>query len=202
MIFDGDELPEPLAGAPGSDEVKGGYRKTALVHPDGLKRALVIGLGDRDQFEPERARVAGAIAARNAASHEASSMALAGPESDDSEALATAAVEGAILGSYRFDRFKSKNEDEDSDGQLEEIAVIGDDGIAGAVEAARVGAEAENFARELQDLPPTVGTPSYLSGRAKAIAEEHDSVTCEVMGRDQIKEKGMGGLVAVSQGTA
>ena len=45
-------------------------------------------------------------------------------------------------------------------------------------------------------------TPSYLAGRAQAIAEEHSTVTCEVMGRKQIAEKGMGGLVAVSQGSA
>ena len=80
--------------------------------------------------------------------------------------------------------------------------MICDGGLSEVVEAARIAAEAENFARELQDLPSNVVTPSYLAGRAKAIADEHSSVTCEVMGRQQIKEKGMGGLVAVSQGTA
>jgi leucyl aminopeptidase len=203
MIFDGDELPEPLAGAPGSDDVKAAYKKTALVHPERPSRALVVGLGDRDEFEPERARVAGAIAARTAGSFEATSIALAGPDSNDPSALATAAVEGVILASYRFDRFKSKPGDEDDSGKrLEELTLIGDNGLAKAVEAARVAAEAENFARELQDLPSNVVTPSYLAGRAKAIADEHPSVTCEVMGRQKIAERGMGGLVAVSQGTA
>jgi leucyl aminopeptidase len=118
--------------------------------------------------------------------------------------VASAMVEGAILASYRFDRFKSKGDD-DEDGNskgLEEVTVIADGGVAEAVEAARIGAEAENFARELQDLPSNVVTPSYLAGRADAIADEHDSVTSEVLDRAQIKEKGMGGLVAVSQGTA
>ena len=111
-------------------------------------------------------------------------------------------VEGAILASYRFDRFKSKGDDEDRDSKgLEQVTLIGDGGLADAVEAARIGAEAENFARELQDLPSNVVTPSYLAGRANAIADQHDAVTCEVLGREQIKEKGMGGLVAV-QGTA
>ncbi len=41
-----------------------------------------------------------------------------------------------------------------------------------------------------------------MAGLAKAIADEHSSVTSEVMGRKQIADKGMGGLVAVSQGTA
>ena len=202
LIFDGDDLPEPLAGAPGSEDVKGAYKKATLVHPQSPRRALVIGLGDRDEFEPERARVAGAIAARTAGSVDASSLALAGPEKLDPKALATAMVEGAILASYRFDRFKSKKDDDDSAKRLEELTVLGDGGLAEAIESARVGAEAENFARELQDLPSNVVTPSYLAGRAQAIAEEHASVSCEVMGRQQIKEKGMGGLVAVSQGSA
>ncbi len=201
LLFDGDDLPEPLAGAPGSDDVKGAYRKTTLIHPESPRRALVVGLGDRDEFEPERARVAGAIAARMAASVDATSLTIAGPDSEDPKALATAAVEGAILGSYRFDRFKSKKDDDEAK-DLDQLSVIGDGGIADAVESARVSAEAENFARELQDLPSNVVTPSYLAGRAKAIADEHSSVTCEVLGRDQIAEKKMGGLVAVSQGSA
>jgi leucyl aminopeptidase len=204
LVFEGDELPRPLAGAPGSEDIKGGYKKTALVHPGAPKRALVVGLGDRNEFEAERARVAGAIAARNAGSLEANSLALAGPQSADPRAVTTAMVEGAILASYRFDRFKSKKDDEEEGdaGRLEEVTVLGEAGLAEAVEASRIAAEAENFARELQDLPSNVVTPSYLAGRAKAIAEEHENVTCEVMSREQIKEKGMGGLVAVSQGTA
>jgi leucyl aminopeptidase len=204
LIFEGDDLPEPLAGAPGSEDVKASYKRATVVHPGTPRRALVVGLGDSSDFTPERARVAAAIAARTAASVDASSLALSGPDGDDPAPVATAMVEGAILASYRFDQFKSKSDDED-DGDsksLEEITVIGDGGLAEAVEAARIGAEAENFARELQDLPSNVVTPSYLAGRANAIAEEHDSVTCEVLDRGQIKEKGMGGLVAVSQGTA
>lgn len=203
LLFEGDELPEPLAGAPGSEDTRGEYKKTAIVHPPEPRRALVVGLGKRDDFEPERARVAGALAARSASSMEATSLALAGPDWEDRKAVATAMVEGAILASYRFDRFKSKKDDEDEDGKLvEQVTVVGDDGLAEAVEAARIGAEAANFARELQDLPSNVVTPSYLAGRAKAIADEHRSVSCEVLGREEIVAKKMGGLEGVSRGTA
>jgi leucyl aminopeptidase len=203
LVFDGDELPEPLAGAPGSEDVKGAFKKTSLIHPDKPRRALVVGLGSRDEFEPERARVAAAIAAGMAGSMDVTSMTLAGPDAQEPKALASAAVEGAILASYRFDRYKSKKDgEENSSTHLEELTVIGDDDLSEAVETARIAAEAENFARELQDLPSNVVTPSYLSGRAKAIADEHSSVTCEVMGRKEIADKKMGGLVAVSQGAA
>ena len=137
LVFDGDDLPEPLAGAPGSEDVKGGYRKTTLIHPEKPRRALVVGLGDRDEFEPERARVAAAIAARTAGSMDVTSMTLRGPDAADPKALATAAVEGAILGSYRFDRYKSKKEPDDGDGgsskHLEELQVIVPGLIAGTI---------------------------------------------------------------------
>jgi leucyl aminopeptidase len=203
LVFDGEELPEPLAGARGSEDVKSAYKKVTLLHPETPRRAVVIGLGNREDFEPERARVAGAVATRSAASMDADSLALAVPESDDPKAVATALTEGAILASYRFDRYKSKkNGDEDDSKSLEEITLIGDGGLAEAVETARVATDAENYARELQDLPSNVVTPSYLAGRATAIAEEHPSVTAEVLGRKQIAEKGLGGLEAVSKGTA
>jgi len=205
LLFDGDDLPEPLTGAPGSEDVKTSYRKATLIHPGTPRRALVVGLGDRDDFTSERARVAAAVAARTAGSMDSTSLALRGPDGEDAAATAAAMVEGAILASYRFDRFKSKEDGEDDDEDakgLEEITVIDGGDLAHTVEAARIGAEAENFARELQDLPSNVVTPSYLSGRARAIAEEHSNVSLEVLGREQIKEKGMGGLVAVSQGSA
>src|SRR4051794_31806649 len=40
-------------------EAKRGFRKVALTHADG-RRWLVAGLGARDEFDPERARVAAA----------------------------------------------------------------------------------------------------------------------------------------------
>jgi leucyl aminopeptidase len=206
MLFDGEEPPEPLAGAPGAEDAKGGYRKTALLHPERPSRALVVGLGDRDEFEPERARVAAALAAKQASSLQASSLALAGPDSDEGKAVAAAMVEGAILASYRFDRFKSKTEDDEEEAgngkRLESISVVGDSELGESVEAARVAAEAANRARELQDLPANVVTPSYLADRATTLAKEHESLSSEVLGREEIAEKGMGGLVAVSQGTA
>jgi len=206
MLFEGEELPEPLAGARGAEDAKGGYRKTALLHPESPGRALVVGLGDRDEFEPERARVAAALAAKQAASLQARSLALVAPESDDGEAVAAGLVEGAILASYRFDRFKGKTEDDEEEAgngkRLESISVVGDSKLGESVETARVVAGAANRARELQDLPANVVTPSYLADRATTLAKEHESLSSEVLGREEIAEKGMGGLVAVSQGTA
>ena len=74
--------------------------------------------------------------------------------------------------------------------------------MAAAAEAARVCAEAQNRARDLQNLPSNVATPSYLGRRAREIASAHPSVGTEVLGRDEMIAKEMGGLIAVSQGSA
>ena len=67
---------------------------------------------------------------------------------------------------------------------------------------ARIAAEAANRARELQELPSNVVTPSYLADRAQEIAAAHQPITVEVLGREEIEQRGMGGLAAVARGTA
>ena len=203
-LFEGDDLPEELAGAPGAGDAKGGYKKTALVHPES-GRVLVVGLGERDDFQTERARVAAALGAQAARRLEAGSIAWALPEGGEADEVAAALVEGTVLADYRFDRFRSKSGDDDgSTATLESLELLGESGasLSEAAETARVGAEAANRARELQNLPSNVATPSFLAERAEEIAAAHDSVTVEVLGRDDFERLGMGGLLAVSAGTA
>ena len=62
-------------------------------------------------------------------------------------------------------------------------------------------ADAQNAARDLQNLPSNVCTPEFLATRAREIADAHDALSVEVFGRDQIVEMGMGAFAAVAQGT-
>jgi leucyl aminopeptidase len=206
-VPEGQELPEALRDAPGAPDVRTGFRKTTLVYPPGQGRVLVIGLGARSELEGERLRVAAAIAARRAGELGATSLAWGLPESAevvDRPGAAASLVEGTILGSYRFDRYKPTGEDEP---RIERLLIVAGDGIdADAIaEEARVAgvtARATNRARELQNLPSNVATPSYLADRAVRLADEFDSVTAEVLGPAEIAEKGMGGLAAVAAGSA
>ena len=208
FVFEGDDLPAELADARGADDAEGGYRKSVLIHPDAPERVLVVGLGERDDFDAERARVAAAIAAGAASKRKATSLALVPPKSGDDAIAAAALVEGAILGSYRFDRFKSGEAavgDEDAEPAqkpgLESLAIVTSADVGDATEVARVAAVAANRARDLQGLPSNVATPSFLAERALELAVQHDSLSCEVMDRAEMVERGMGGLEAVSKGT-
>jgi leucyl aminopeptidase len=200
-LCEDEELPPDLAAARGAADAKGSFKKLAAIHPENPARVVVVGLGKRGELDAEKARVAAALVAKEAAKLAATSLAWLVPDFADAAELAEGLVTGTILGVYRFDRFKSDPEDP-SPPRLDSLTLIGDDGLAGAAEAARVCAEAQNRARDLQSLPSNVATPSFLSRRAREIASAHPAVSTDVLGRKEIVAKKMGGLVAVSQGSA
>jgi leucyl aminopeptidase len=201
-LCEGEELPAELASARGAADTKGSFRKLTVVHPDQPARVLVVGLGKRGDLDAERARIAAALAAKEAGRLGVNSLAWAVPEHADRDALVEGLVTGTILGAYRFDRFKSADPDDPTPTGIDSLTLLAPADATAAAEAARVCAEAQNRARDLQSLPSNVATPSYLANRAEEIAAAHDSLSVEVFDRAEIAAKEMGGLVAVSQGGA
>ena len=198
-IYEDGSVPAEVADAPGAGAAKGSFKTLSAVHPANGPRVLLVGLGKRGDVDAERLRVAAAIAAKEAGRLEATSVAWALPELDDAEAGAEAVVTGTILGAYRFDRFKGAGA-EPAPAALERLSLLGPESLAPAAEAARVFATAQNRARDLQNTPANFATPSFLASRAEEIAAVEEAVTVEVLGREEIVAKGMGGLAAVSQG--
>jgi leucyl aminopeptidase len=198
--FKGVGLPNELKGAPGADDFQDAFRKSITLYPE-HGRVLAMGLGERDLFDGERARLAAAAAAGQAAQVEAASLAWVVPEADAREALAAGLVEGTILACWRFERYRKPDEEEPSP-KIQRLTLIGPASLADAAAAARIGAEAQNRARELQQLPSNVATPGFLADRAAEIAAKHETVSFESLGREEVAEKGMGGLEAVSRGSA
>jgi leucyl aminopeptidase len=197
-LYEGEALPPALADVAGAGDARGDFKKRLLLHP-GESRVLVVGLGNREEADAERLRVAAAVAAQEAGRLEVGSIAWALPEAGSENAAAEALVTGTILGSYRFERFKGGDAD-DAPPALDALTLLAPEGVAAAAETARVCAEAQNRARDLQSTPANVATPTFLAARAEEIALDHDAVTAEVLGPEQIAAKGMGGLVAVSRG--
>ena len=116
------------------------------------------------------------------------------------ERVTAALVEGTLLKLYSFDRFKSSRGGEDEDG-LETLELAGEEVSEQELELGRVGAEATNAARDLQNLPSNIATPTFLAERAAEIADEHEALELELLDREAIVARGMGALAAVAQGT-
>ena len=195
-MFEDEEIPALAAAEPGSRDASGRKGSTVTLYSAEGRRITVIGLGTRDDFGPEGARVAGAASQEALSKVNGSSLVWVLPDQGAAPGIASALVEGAILSSFDFDHFR------EGEGRLEEIeiAVPPSEDLQRAIEFGRVCANAANRARHLQALPANFATPEFLADRAREIAEGHPSVELEVLDREGIIAAGMGGLAAVSSG--
>src|SRR5919204_4924726 len=117
-VFEGESLRDPaLQRLIELGEAKRALKKVAVAHEDapggGQRRVLIAGLGSRDEFGPEQARVAAAAAAARAKELGAVSLSWASP---GGEGVDAALIEGTLLKLYSFDRFKSQSNDDGNDG--------------------------------------------------------------------------------------
>src|SRR5260370_32733431 len=98
-VFEGEEgppgAPAALSELLASGEARRSFKKLALAHADG-KRWLLVGLGPRADFSPERARVAAAAVCRRARELSARTLCWLLP-ADGEPAIAGALVEGTLL---------------------------------------------------------------------------------------------------------
>ena len=200
-VFEGEQVAQAsLQELLESGEAKRAAGSLALTH-EGPRRWLLAGLGKREAFNAEVARVGAAKVAARAAELGAKALCWELPAEVD-DAVAAALVEGTILASYRFDRYKEVPKDEsERPATLEELIVSAPADIGAAVARAQVIAEAANAARILQDTPANDMTPTDLASRARQLAEELEHLTVAVEGRAEIVARRMGAFAAVAQGS-
>ena len=174
-------------------EARRAFRHLAVAHAAD-RRFILIGLGRRDAFDAERARIAAATVLGRAKEVGTKRLCWELPH-HVGDAVAGGLVEGTLLAAYAFDRYKSRRGD--GSGGVEELIVSAHHDVSGPVEAARILAEAQNAARDLQNTPANDLTPAALAEAAQAL----DGVTVEVHGRDFLREHKMGAFAAVAQGS-
>jgi leucyl aminopeptidase len=178
------------------------FETTLLHHPAGLKakRLLVMGGGKAKSFSQfELRRLAGA-AVRTLKSRGLRSFAFVIPQLNmAAETAAKAIVEGAFVGNFDPDTYKSDRKDQ----KIDELRVVasGDQAkLQAAVDEARIIGESQNFTRELVNEPSNRMTPTMLAERARKMAQEV-GLKCEIYGADKIKELKMGAFWSVAQGS-
>ncbi len=165
----------------------------------GAKRVLLLGLGKKSGLTSAIVRNAGYMSAKKVRAYcsDAAFSDLYCRERGYLSALA----EGLMLGAYDFNKYKSGNETE---GEIEKAIIVSgrlnDKMLMEEADYASVLSESTNLTRDLVNEPPVYLTPSRLAEIAVGIAEE-GGLRCEVFNIDEIKRRGMGGLVAVSSGS-
>ncbi len=180
--------------------------ETLLLHaPPELKakRLLIVGVGKAAKLSLPEIRKAAGAAVRFAKPRKIRQMTFVLPEHDglDLAGAARAAVEGAFVGDFDPDTYRSDRKDR-SIQQFTVVAPASADKTA--VQAAfREGAilgESQNFTRALVNEPGNRLTPTILGERAAAMCKEQ-GLPCEVHSTEKIKELKMGAFWAVAQGS-
>jgi leucyl aminopeptidase len=207
-VFEGEEpprqAPAELAELLASGEARRSFKALALAHADG-KRWLAVGLGPAGELNPERARVAAAVAGERA--REIGTRALCWEAPSEDPQISSALVEGTILGDYRFERYKSapgNGEDPAGDAgrlRIERLIISAPGPPERTVSETALVARAVNSARDLQNRPGNDLTPSALAEQARMLAGEIESLSVDVEGREEIAARGMGAFAAVAEGS-
>ena len=173
-----------------------------LANGLGASRIVVTGLGSKKDNSTEMVRRAAAAGLRRARDLGARTVALdlLGDRLSARE-RAHAAVEGAILGTYVFDRYKR----EKSEKAVDTLRVVAADARQAreATEGARRGevfAESTWLARDLVNAPANDIHPTYIAEVARQVARA-GKLKVKVLERDDCAKLGMGAFLGVAQGS-
>jgi len=188
-----------------SEKFAGKPDQLAHVHTAGrilARRVLVVGLGKRAEVDAERIRRAAAAALRRCRDLGAKvvSTALLG-DGLSPKVRAQALAEGALLGTYTFDRYKRERP-----GQVvKELWVV--DPQRGLRASVREGlglgeifAGATCLARDLVNEPANRVTPAYLAKVAAQVARG-GRLRLRLYDRAACRRMGMGAYLGVAQGS-
>jgi leucyl aminopeptidase len=183
---------EALGAKGGADQV------TRVVVPSlPVASVLAIGLGkNRDEWPADLIRRAAGVAARSLNGTEAVITTL-------SDIDLEAAIEGLILGAYRFTDFRSEKT-APKDGGLRKITALTADTKAKTKEAAERAAAiaaAVATARDFVNTPPSHLYPAEFAKRARALGESV-GLEVEVLDEKALEKAGYGGVIGVGKGSA
>jgi leucyl aminopeptidase len=167
------------------------------------KRLLIVGVGKAAKISTAEIRKAAGAAIRFAKPRSIREVTLVLPEHDSLNfaAATRAAVEGAFVGDFDPDTYRSDRKDR----SIEKLTIVAPASAdKAAIESAfREGViigESQNFARSLVNEPGNRLTPTVLGERAAAMCKEQ-GLQCEVHSTEKIKELKMGAFWSVAQGS-
>lgn len=186
-----------FTGKPGSSR---------LLHSFGrlpAERLVVVGLGKQAELTPEKLRQAAGTAmqalkgARVASFASALSSAASFPEA--LEAVAS----GTLLGSYSFDEYKTKNQEERFSFEAATLLLPTDadqDAAGERLRRSEALCGGVRLARDLVSQPGNVVNTGYLADTARKLADRY-GLSCRVYELDELAQMGLNALIAVGKGS-
>ncbi|MFT5730531.1 MAG: leucyl aminopeptidase [Desulforhopalus sp.] len=171
-------------------------------------RLLLLGLDKKNGKEKnatlyEELRIAGGNIAKTAKKNKLSEIGICLPEIKgmDESVIARYVTEGIGLGDYVFNSYKKKDKDEYTG--LKKISILGavnQSAVRKQVQLGMNSVSATLAARNMANEPGNRWTPSHFAAFAEDLANKY-SLKCRVIEKKEMTDLGMGGILAVNQGS-
>ncbi len=163
------------------------------------EQKATVSLGAKDKLNLETFRRAGGAIAKWITKNKVTSAGIETASFSDfalaPEQIAFALAEGLLLGSFRFDRLKSKK-DEPTPATISFL----NESFASTLAQATIICDAANLTRAWAHEPANVINPVTLAERVQELAKEV-GLKCTVLDDKQLTDMGAGAIVAVGQGS-
>ena len=218
LICLNEHLSRAVDAAWQAGDFTGKAEETLLLYPEKhgreawclATRILVVGLGKIEKERKtvsEQLRVAAGTAAARARKLKAREVLvvipdfLAMPPDESAECLA----EGLVLGNYIFSKYKKPMADEDPPARVKNFIFYGEKAsgkqITKGFKRGAAAAAAACIARDMANEPGNYWTPEQFARSGQSIAGR-TGMKCTVLDKTAMKKLGMGGILAVNQGSA
>nr|VFJ75610.1 MAG: aminopeptidase A. Metallo peptidase. MEROPS family M17 [Candidatus Kentron sp. FW] len=194
-----------------SGDFEGESGQTLMLHQlPGIaaERVLLVGFGKKEQHTPWRYRsaISSAFDTLGRTGTREAAVFLAELEIPDRDFpwRVRQIVEGVRYAQYRSDWLQTEKKKKPSALDQVSIHLPKDQDMAALERVVREGAAIANgieLARDLGDLPGNICTPTYLAEQARAMAEDKQSATVEILEEKEMEALGMGALLAVASGS-
>ncbi len=192
-----------------SKEFEGKSGEALLYHTHGklpAKRLLFVGLGKKKDLTLDGLRQAMGYAVKRVRQTKTGAYTVAFPavipKGQSPVEVAQAMTEGAILGSYQFNDYRSDNS---SGRDVTGMTLLAPQqnqvrSLSEGVRRGKATAEATWLVRDLCNHPSNVVTPTRVANEAKIIAKQ-EGLSLKILEQKEMEQLGMGALLGVARGS-
>ena len=174
------------------------------------RRLLLLGLGSVEKFSDsdlrnEILRSGGGIVAAQCKKCKVTDLALCFPDETlvAETDIARFFCEGIFLGDYQFLKYKKPKKDGESYSGIAKIELLASGHVKAlrdVGEKAKISGDAVLSARDMANEPGNGWTPSHFAQSGRQLAKKF-KIKCTVLEKQDMQKLGMGGMIAVSQGS-
>lgn len=185
-----------------SNEFRAKDGTISVVHNNvgsGIKRALLLGMGDKKNLDPEKTRNLTGKVVIKAKELGISEFVLIPFKNMDKEHL-SAMVEGIKLSDYSFNNYK-RDEDRNDLNQVRILIINDMKNNQKIIQHSVVVSDAVLYTRDISNLPPNDCSPKDLVTFSKNLSE-NQRVKVRVIEKEEMKSYGFEGILAVGKGSA